>query len=194
MRKIIIIALLAIILLVGAAVYYFYFVPAKNNNVNGSNLNENENINVNLNTNTATNENQNTNLAVKNDETVINENCLVFAERYGSYSNNNNFQSFIDLKSWMTASFQKEIDEFVVSEQEKAKTAPYFAVYTKVISKNIIGLTLQKANCSVVCQRTERNETTETASYFQNLLLQFSKEGEAWLVDQATWQEKINPQ
>ena len=193
MRKIIIIVLLAVILLVGAAVYYFYFVPLKNNNVNGSNLNKNENSNLNLNTNAGANENQNTNLAVKSDETIINENCLVFAERYGSYSNNNNFQSFIDLKSWMTASFQKETDEFVAAEQAKAKTAPYFAIYTKLISKNITGLTAQKANCQVTAQRTERNETTETASYFQYLLLQFSKEGETWLVNQATWQEKINP-
>lgn len=197
MKKIIIIALLVIVLLAGAAIYYFYFVPAKNNNANAANLNENENTNLNLNTlntNASTNANQNVNSNVKSDEIIISENCLTFAERYGSYSNNNNFQNFVDLKSWMTPSFQKETDELVASEQAKAKNAAYFAIYTKVISKNISGLTSQKANCQVVAQRAERNETSQSASYFQNLLLQFNKDGEVWLVNQATWQEKINSQ
>ncbi|MFH1366957.1 MAG: hypothetical protein ABIH38_03130 [Patescibacteria group bacterium] len=198
MKKIIILSLTLIVLLGGAAVYYFYFWPSESVNANNNQgvLNENNNSgsDANANADGNINSNQNTNAAVITDEAIIKEICFTFAERYGSYSNNNDFQSFIDLKSGMTASLQNETDQFVAREQVKAVNAPYFAIFTKVVAENITGITPQKANCQVTAQRTERNETAETASYFQNLLLQFKKEGETWLVNQATWQDKINTQ
>lgn len=193
MKKIIFLTLILIVILAGGAVYYFYFWESAdiNSNTNQGIMNENVNssLNVNSNANNNINSNQNTNLSVKTDEETIKEICFTFAERYGSYSSTNGGQNLLDLKSWMTAKMRGETDDFIVAEKNKA-AGPYLAFFTKVLSQSVSSLTSQIADCQVSTQRAERNETQETASYTQNLLLKFIKEKDAWQVSQAVWQEK----
>jgi len=197
MKKIIII-ILASLLIAGAGAYYFFFMDEETDtNVNtptNTNLAVNENTNVTAVTNENANVsigNENTNVKVKDDKEIIRETAFVFAERYGSFSNTNDFEHLTNLKDWMTKAMQTETDAYIASEKAKITgNEDFFAVFTKVISTNVSNLKKSSADCLVQVQRAERDESITTSNYFQNLLLKFSKENDAWKVGSATWQEK----
>ena len=196
MKRIIIIIGCAVVLVAaGLALYLFYFkggaVNQNTANINlPANINFNANLDENLNVNSAVT--LNTNQTTANDQEKLKEVSRIFAERYGSYSNKNDFENLIALKTYMTDKLQKETDTYIKAEKSKMMgNETYFGVTSETLSVNVSSLTEKKADSLVTLSRTERNETSPTASYFQNLSLKLIKSGDSWLVDSTSWQEKI---
>ncbi|MFA5069844.1 MAG: hypothetical protein WC528_01030 [Patescibacteria group bacterium] len=196
-RIILIVGALLVLILAGLALYWFYFRPSpanqntapENNNVNQA-INSHQNDNGNENTNTAVNDNTNQTASLGSEK--IRQVSRIFAERYGSYSNENDFENLVALKTYMTDKFQKETDNYITSEKSKLTgNEAYFGVISEMLSVNVISLTENSAQAAVTLRRTERNETSPTGTYFQNLSLKFVKSGNDWLVSSAAWQEKI---
>lgn len=198
MKKIIIIASLVVVVLVGGITGLYFFWAKEDLNTNQPNLNNaNGNTNVPVNENLNTNQapdpetNENANISLEDEKEKIEALARTFAERYGSYSNKNNFENLAGLLDWMTAGFQTATEKYIASEKAKLTgEEPYFAVTSKVISLSLSAVKEAGTDAAVTLERTERNETSVTDTYFQDLTLQFKKINGLWLVNSVAWQEK----
>ncbi|MBU0530958.1 MAG: hypothetical protein ABIG32_03270 [Candidatus Uhrbacteria bacterium] len=113
---------------------------------------------------------------------------LTFTERYGSYSNEAEFQNLLDLEPLVTNRFMSEIRAMIASLQVEDY---YRAITTRVISMNITELdeTTGVATVSVTTQRKEAiGSPMNSEVRYETLLLEIVKQGGVWLVDDATWQ------
>lgn len=118
--------------------------------------------------------------------------AAAFAERYGSYSNQGNFENLSDLESLMTEKMWAETDSFI--QQSKASagdSAVYFGVTTKAISVNIVSID-EVAGIAEITVGTQRRESSgsmadSSAIKYENLELTFWKVGGEWKVNAAKW-------
>lgn len=117
-----------------------------------------------------------------------------FAERYGSYSNQSNYQNMIDLKIFMTERFQKATDESIANMiAKKIDKSIYYGITTKAISQNIDEFDDENGNAkiTVTTQRREAIASMGNAGGFpQSITIIYKKDGKIWKVDDAVWQAK----
>jgi hypothetical protein len=113
----------------------------------------------------------------------------VFAERYGSYSNQNAYQNLRDLLPLMTPDFRKETEAKLKAAESSTGTAAYQGVTSvKISSKIVEGSEADRvAKVAVTLQQTKESSSTAPTTSFIVLELKMIKFGEDWLVDQATW-------
>ncbi len=118
--------------------------------------------------------------------------AAAFAERFGSYSNQGNFENLLDLKPLMTVRMQTWTDDFIAkSKDNQGDTSVYFGVTTKAISTNIVSLNEESGQAEVMV-RTQKREasgsmTENVRIYYQDLGLVFLKTADGWKVDEAVW-------
>jgi len=118
--------------------------------------------------------------------------AAAFAERFGSYSNQGDFENLLDLKSLMTGNMQTWVDNFVAENKAgQTDNTVYFGVTTKSVSLETISID-EAAGEARIKVRTQRREASGTMSdnvriYYQDLELSFKKVGGEWKVDEATW-------
>lgn len=116
-----------------------------------------------------------------------------FAERFGSYSNQNNFDNILNLQDLMTEKMKKWSEEYVATEKAKiTDTSVYYGVTTKALSYQKINFEMDKsAGFIVTTQRVEATGTTTniTKTYYQDITILLIKENNAWKVDEAKWGE-----
>jgi hypothetical protein len=114
-----------------------------------------------------------------------------FVERFGSYSNQSDFENITDLEVFMTERMQTWARDFIEkSRAEKPDTSIYWGVTTRALKTEILNFdeSLGKTEILVSTQRREAVGTTTNAKvYYQDISLKFAKEGGAWKVDEATW-------
>jgi hypothetical protein len=118
--------------------------------------------------------------------------AAAFAERYGSYSNQGNFENLEELRALMTDSLSAQTETFV--EQARASSAAgaaYVGYTTRSIGTTVSGFSEIEGTATVVVN-TQRQELTAqgTRVYYQELELKFVREGEIWKVDSAVWAEQ----
>jgi hypothetical protein len=142
----------------------------------------------------------NVNVATPSPPEVTNEEKLktdlsrmaaAFAERFGSYSNQSNFENILDLKNFMTNQMQAWADDFIAkSRAERPDTSIYWGVTTKALKTTILNFDETKgvAEILVSTQRREATGTTTNARiYYQDIAIKFVKENGVWKVDEAIW-------
>lgn len=110
-----------------------------------------------------------------------------FAERYGSYSSQSNFQNLRDLMPLMTSSFQVETENLIATLEVEDM---YHGITTRVLS---VDVTLSEdetiATCDVQTQREEAWASPLNAEVtYQVLALLLVKDAGEWKVDNATWE------
>ena len=111
--------------------------------------------------------------------------------KFPSHSNTNDFEHLVNLKEWMTASLKTETDSYITRETAKIiGNEDYLAVTSQMLAQSVTDLNSTESTVKITLQRTERNESTETDKYFQDLILNLKKVEEKWLVNSAVWQEK----
>jgi len=118
--------------------------------------------------------------------------ATMFAPRFGSYSNQSDYENFKSLEKLMTPEMKEWTEKFIKEEKEKQKPGQvYWGVTSRVISARIDSFDLKngKAEVSVVTQRQEKTGNQEKL-YYQTLLLKMVKQGEEWKVSFAQWQKK----
>lgn len=111
----------------------------------------------------------------------------LFVERYGSYSNEANFQNVKDVLSLMSEKFRAATEKDLL-----AKVAPkgYFGVTTRVVTASVVmqDETKGTAVIDLSTQRVEENGSAQnTTTKYQDIQLTFVKESGVWKVDSATW-------
>ncbi len=110
-----------------------------------------------------------------------------FAERFGSYSNQGNFQNLTDLYPLMTDAMRQTVERTIAA----AGAAPtgYVGVTTRAVSTRLVSLD-EKAGSATVRVSTQRvtqtGDAAPTTSY-ADLTIIFRKVQNVWLVDSALW-------
>lgn len=114
-----------------------------------------------------------------------------FVERFGSYSNQGDFQNIKDLYPLMTPSLKTWSDGYVKKQiAERPDPENYYGLTTKVASRNMVVFNYAAgyAKISVSTQRREAfGETTNEEIFYQDAEIEFKKIGEDWLVDGIWW-------
>jgi len=113
-----------------------------------------------------------------------------FAERFGSYSNQGNFENLTDLYPFMTDKMRSWADDFIVKNKTQAVTGTeYLGVTTKALSTKIVE---QEKNKIIITVSSSRRESTATKInnkiYMQDLQLVFVRDNDLWKVNEAQWQ------
>jgi len=117
---------------------------------------------------------------------VINLSTL-FTERFGSFSNQGDYQNIKDVMPLMTASLQEWAQSFI--DENGDSGAVYAGTSTKVVSTNIksIDIASGQAEIDIQTQRIETSTGEEDRIYFQTLNVVLIKVGNDWLIDFAKW-------
>ena len=115
-----------------------------------------------------------------------------FAERYGSFSNQSNFQNLKDLMVFMSVDMQERVISYIeVASKQRGDTSNYFGMSTQSLVTNIEKLDNDKGE-AVILVKTIRQEATGDINNInkknQNIRLSFVKENGDWKVDKADWQ------
>ncbi len=181
----------AVLVVLVVAVVIWWFVSQKTepvtNTINTNTAVPNTNLVI---INTVTNQAANTN-AADPDQVALIRLANLFAERYGSYSSEAGFQNITNLKPYMTKKMQTVSDGYITTQRAASSVKAFYSTTTSALSTSVTSLAQVKASISVSTQRRETGENINGANtYYQVLLLDFVKEGETWLVDNAVWQPK----
>ncbi len=117
----------------------------------------------------------------------------LFAERFGSYSNQGEYQNVRDLLPVMTASYRKTTEATLASL--KPQQSPTFeGVTSKKVSTDVRSYSASAGTAvvAVTMQQEKRSGTTTVVGY-RTLRMELKKDGENWLVDSARWENELTP-
>lgn len=131
----------------------------------------------------------NPNLAEQGQASLV---AAAFVERFGSYSNQGNYDNFTELDMFMTDHIKKWVAEYKQEiKDQHADQNIYYAIETKVISKQILSLDEIKG-LSQILLKTQRqefnNSITDAKVFYQDISLNLVKVDQDWKVDGAFWQ------
>lgn len=117
-----------------------------------------------------------------------------FTERFGSYSNQSNFNNIVDLKIFMSARMKTWADSFVREKRNESKDNDiYYGITTRAIAKELIEYDedVGRAVVKITTRRREASGTTANMedAFTQEIIVNFVKQDGAWKVDSANWVE-----
>ncbi|MCL5794914.1 MAG: hypothetical protein M1338_00950 [Patescibacteria group bacterium] len=117
--------------------------------------------------------------------------ALTFAERFGSFSNQSNFENLNNLRDLMTVKMRGWADNYIAEQRNNlsAETG-YYGVTTQALSVIITSFdeSLGRADAQVSTQRQESKGSTQNPRvYYQSLYLKMVKTDSGWKVDEAAW-------
>ncbi len=168
--------------------------PAANSNVNkGSSLNVTTNPRGNINIGTS-GTNAQAAPAQADEKTGLKNTARSFAELFGSFSTEGNFQNIVDSEYYMTASVKAWAETNVVEMRAKPRTGEFSGTTTRAIFEPVVTAYDKAAGTATVTVKTRRIETGATIGnqnvYYQDLTLEFVKVGDGWKVNRFTWGAK----
>lgn len=193
-----------VLLLAGVLLYLRYRNSGETNQSNDNatiNPNQTTNtnqvvVNSNVNTNTAP---INTNVVVTNTQpssTEFSEASLKsiarsFAERFGTYSNQNNFENIEHLLPYMTERMSQWANNYLA---EKRANPVYADIYHGITTKTLSITTVDyntSAGTAEFLVKTQRRESTGSTSNsqltYQDIQIKFVRDQDIWKVDEAWW-------
>lgn len=114
-----------------------------------------------------------------------------FVERFGSYSNQGEFENLSDLLPFMSGSMQVWAEKQIKEQSEKPFQKLYRGVTTKALSHTVVSHEPEKgrAEMRISTQRREMIGSGANARvYPQDVIVKLVKDDGAWVVDSAFWQ------
>lgn len=115
----------------------------------------------------------------------------IFAERFGSFSNQAQFQNIEDLFDLMNDSMRDWAEDMVAEGQAEAEeTDEYYGINTKVISHETIEDTANNVVIKYITQRQEVGGDAGNIYYYQDIVVTLTLEDNVWKVDSAFWQDE----
>jgi len=188
-RKIYIIAAVVIVvILIGVFVWYQFFQDDTVTNQNVTVTTNNANIAVVNATVNATPAVSGVDAELKSDALQLERLAKLFTERFGSYSTDAEYQNILDLRPYMTNKMQVWAEDYVKIQLAREENTTMNRIVTIVASTQEQSVAGIQASMRLSTQRTESGTNEET--YYQEIVLDFIKDGQNWLVDSATWQDK----
>ncbi len=120
------------------------------------------------------------------DENTVQTLSRNFAERFGTWSTDNQGVNLQQLKSLGTKKLQTYLDNIKINYQ----TAEFYGVTTKALAPEIKTLDSDNGTAQVLVstQKIEVNEKGEEHIYYQKVLIDLVKFEDTWLVDVVKWQ------
>lgn len=113
-----------------------------------------------------------------------------FTERFGSYSNQSDFENLESLYPFMTARLRRETESYVAAQRSLGATvAPsYNGITTSVINVATLAQNPTDMQFKLTTQRRQSGGNLRAPQvYYQPIEMTVVKEGEAWKVDRAEW-------
>ena len=113
------------------------------------------------------------------------------AERFGSYSNDSDYENFQDLEIFMTEKMKEWARRYIEELRKSFGNDNFYGVSTKSLKVTTKSLEEQLgvAEFKVSTQRQESREgLDEDRVYYQDIEIKLIKSGEEWMVDGAYWQ------
>lgn len=124
------------------------------------------------------------------DTASIKRLAAAFAERFGSFSNQSDFDNIEDLKVFMTAEMSAWADGYVAEQRSQGTSTVFSGTTTRAISSELTAFD-EAAGTAAVTVGTQRRETkggvAEARVYYQDMELGFVKIGSQWKVNSASW-------
>jgi hypothetical protein len=111
----------------------------------------------------------------------------LFVERYGSYSNEANFQNIRDVIPLMSVAFA---DATTADLATKTPPTGFYGVTTRVISVKVVSQNETEGTAELLLstQRTEEKGSAQnTTTKYQDVQLMIVTETGVWKVDSVTW-------
>jgi hypothetical protein len=114
------------------------------------------------------------------------------AERYGSFSNQGDFENLRELKVFMTDSMAAEVDAYMAEAGAAASASPAYVGMTTRSLKATIDRMDDEAGTASVTVNTQRQETTSSGTrvFYQVVMMDFVRSGEVWQLDSVEWIEE----
>jgi hypothetical protein len=113
--------------------------------------------------------------------------AAAFAERFGSYSNQSNYENLLDLKMLMTEKMSQWADTLIAKGSDSQLI--YYGITTRALNTELKTITEDQAEVLVATQRQEAMASEENNKvYYKDILIKFAKEDGLWKVDGAYWQ------
>lgn len=117
--------------------------------------------------------------------------AVTFAEKFGSYSNQVNFENFKDLEPLMTNNMKKWTEQYVAQENNRENgSEEFFGVTSRALKADIIALDEAETSAQFIVNM-QREETQGSPPrirvYYQKLLLYIVRDGVNWKIDSAEW-------
>ncbi len=200
-RIVLIILLIIAVVLLGV----FWYLSRENeqesnNNLINNNLEQIENINQEAET-TETIQNQTSQQEIEEYVSKISETdklkaqlqkiAVAFVERYGSYSNQSDYENLEDLLSFMTRNLKSTTQNFINTKRsEQQDNSMYYGMTTKVLNAEIEIFSPQTnfIKFNLATQRQEMvGSSANTNVFYQNANLELKEQGGVWKVDKITW-------
>ena len=117
----------------------------------------------------------------------INSLSKTFVERYGSYSNEANFENLKDVILMMAPEFAEYTQNIIDTSKSPDE---YYGITTRVITVNVEELD-EVAGSAVVVLNTQREESKVSVSnrsvWYQKIRIEFLKMSGVWKVVSASW-------
>lgn len=113
-----------------------------------------------------------------------------FAERFGSYSNQGNFENIDELKIQMTDAVQRWADGYKQQLRQQHGFDSYYGVETKALSTTVTAQDADGMSATVIV-KTQRQEFTGTDAarvFYQDMRLELATQAGEWRVSGVYWQ------
>lgn len=110
-----------------------------------------------------------------------------FAERWGSFSTESDFQNVRDVYPVMTDSMRSWAERYVAQEREKQRGGEFFGVTTRAMNAEILSEADGVIRVAVTTQREETKGASAPRRYYQTMEVALVKNGAGYMVDGAWW-------
>jgi len=111
----------------------------------------------------------------------------LFAERYGSYSNQGEYENLRDLLPIMTARYRRSTETFLKTA-EAVPGQPFEGVTSKKVSTQIRDLDEDSAVIAVALQQERTSGSAAPAIGYRTLRMELQLVGSDWRVDASSWE------
>ncbi|MDD5043523.1 MAG: hypothetical protein PHD51_02525 [Patescibacteria group bacterium] len=115
-----------------------------------------------------------------------------FAERFGSYSNQSDFNNIRDLQIFMTDSMEEWSESFIEDSRVKSgDSSIYYGITTKALKAELSEYDEAGGTAEILVKTQRREAMGDTGNakiYYQDILIKLKKEGDIWKINGAWWQ------
>jgi len=114
---------------------------------------------------------------------------VLFVERFGSFSNQSNYENFYDLMPLMTSSMRAWAEQYI-ADNPLDPSEPYYGISTRALATEMVSIDIDagQAEVNVETQRRETKTGEEERAFIQTINLDLVKIDNEWLISSATWQ------
>lgn len=118
--------------------------------------------------------------------------AIAFVERFGTYTNDSNYESIRGIKSIMTPSMVDWTETVYLPklETEHPVNGFFYRITAKAPVVQVLESSATSAKVKLTTQREEQIGTEKPRAFLQEIILDFINEDNTWLVDAAYWQKE----